>query len=280
VAVAAERIAALRRGRFERGEAADGEAAERVYAAGDCRVAQAEVEQAPRREQCLRTRSARGRYRVGRATDPQQAGGERRGGADLLLLVGKPGREGTGLDPGRHRVLAGSDAGGAGADDDGDALRAVARERRIDRRADLRRCGGEQAVVATVVLLERRGERRELAHHAADARRRVGQPARFDAHARGVAGKKRAACRLQPFAERRDDAKGLHVAAHFLPARASGANSRAPAMVVARASPKWRNAGTPLKASSPKPSSVVQAESSTAIAVAPGRSMPSRRKIE
>ena len=138
------------------------------------RVAQAEVEQAPRREQCLRARGARGGDGIGGAARAEQARGERRGRADLLLLVGKPGREGAVLDLRRHRVLAGSDARGAGADDDGDALRAVARERRVDRGADLRRRRGEQAVVAAVVLRKRRGQRRELAHHAADAGRPVG----------------------------------------------------------------------------------------------------------
>src|SRR6185295_1531344 len=78
-AVAAERVAALRRGRLERSKAADGEAAERVDAARDRRVAQAELEQPPRREQRLRARGAGGGDGVGGAARAEQARGERSG---------------------------------------------------------------------------------------------------------------------------------------------------------------------------------------------------------
>src|SRR5262249_37449267 len=143
------------RKRTERMEAVEGEAAQRVGAADERGIAEPGTDQPRRRGEGLTARRAGGVDRVGRAAEPVELGDEGREIARFLLRVAKALRPGARAKARRDGRLALGDAGGAGPEDDGDALGAVAAMRRGDLGRDLGEGERSQTIVAAIEAAQR-----------------------------------------------------------------------------------------------------------------------------
>ena len=158
VAIGAERIAWRGADRLKCAESGYREGAQRIDAAGQDCIAHPHLQQASRARHRFGARRASAGVDIGRSANAELRRQHRCWRAQFLLAVMELHRQGAVRHIFPHRGFTLGNAGGAGAEHDADACRAMASDRGIDRRPDLFQ-GGQRQLVVAAALHHRQGRR-------------------------------------------------------------------------------------------------------------------------
>lgn len=216
IARARKRLATRRRGGFEGVEAVGGQATQGIRAAADHRVAQAELQQALRAEQRAGTGRAGRGYPIAGTAERQPFGEEGGGGTELLVRIAVRGRPLAGPAAAGDAARRFLDAGGAGTDDDADAVGAVARDGVAKVDLDLLHGQHEQAVVAGIPVRQVRRHVGQRGLRVAQWQRLAGHPAVERTQAARGGGEQGIRHDGLAGTERAHDAQGIEVGRHAI----------------------------------------------------------------